>query len=125
MKINKVLVVDDDSSIRTIAEISLAQVGGFEVAMVGAPTEVIAKVETEMPDLILMDVKMPGLDGPTLIGKLRENPKISHIPVILMSASITDDERMSYANLGATAVISKPFDAMRLPKELQALVENL
>jgi len=125
MKISKVLVVDDDSSIRTIAEISLAQVGGFTVIMVGASSEVLAKAEAEMPDLILMDVKMPGLDGPTLISKLRENQKLSKIPVVLMSASVTDNERMSYTKLGATGVIAKPFDAMKLPQELQDIVEHL
>jgi CheY-like chemotaxis protein len=125
MKINKVMVVDDDHSIRTIAEISLSDVGGYQVVLIGSANEALSRVESEMPDVILMDVRMPEMDGPTLISRIRQNQKVAHIPVILMSASISDDERTEYASLGAAGVFWKPFDAMKLPLELQAAVENL
>jgi CheY-like chemotaxis protein len=125
MIINKILVVDDDYSIRVIAEISLAEVGGFTVLLADSPSQALSVLESETPDIILMDVKMPEMDGPTLLAKIREIPKLAKIPVVLMSASVTDDERRRFASLGAKEVIRKPFDAMTLPAELRAAVNDL
>src|SRR5580700_9210493 len=110
MIINKILVVDDDYSIRVIAEISLAEVGGFTVLLADSPSQALSVLESETPDIILMDVKMPEMDGPTLLAKIREIPKLAKIPIVLMSASVTDDERQRFASLGAKEVIRKPFD---------------
>lgn len=125
MKIDKVLVVDDDASVRTIAEISLAEVGGFQVVTAASPAEALVKAEEEMPDLILADVRMPEMHGPELIARLRENAVLAKIPVILMSASINDEARANYQVSGAAGVVWKPFDPMKLPGQLQAIVADL
>jgi len=74
-----------------------------------------------MPDLILLDVMMPGMDGPTTLKSLRGHDEFAAIPVLFMTAKVQSDEVEEYLALGAVGVIHKPFDPMALSDEIRAL----
>ena len=124
MSIQKVLLVDDDPRIRKIAQISLEGVGGWKVSLVASGFEAIEVAKKEKPDVILLDVMMPEMDGPTTLSKIREHEEISEIPVIFFTAKVQKQELDSYLALGAAGIISKPFDPMKLPGEIREIVEK-
>jgi CheY-like chemotaxis protein len=117
-----VLLVDDDPSIRTVAEMSLGKIGRFEVVVVGSGAEALVAVRAKRPDVILLDVMMPGMDGPTTLGRLRADAETASIPVIFLTAKVQNPEVERYLALGATGVIPKPFDPMTLPGEVRRIL---
>lgn len=119
MQIRSVLLVDDDKNIRTIAEMGLET--DFDVFLAGSGMDCLAVAESEQPDLILLDVRMPGMDGPTTLLKLRENPLTAAIPVIFMTASVQTQETEGYRKLDIIGLIEKPFDPMELAAEIRKL----
>ncbi|HNB24592.1 MAG TPA: response regulator [Candidatus Melainabacteria bacterium] len=122
--IRKVLMVDDDQSIRRICQVCLTNVGKWQVVLAESGYEGLELARTEKPDVILLDVMMPGMDGPTTLLKLREDEQLQHIPVILMTAKVQPQEVEQYTRLGASGVISKPFDPLTLPNEIKKLVNG-
>ncbi|MEM9454449.1 MAG: response regulator [Myxococcota bacterium] len=123
-ELRKVLLVDDDKDIRVIGQMSLADVGGMETVLAGSGEEALAVAAAEQPDVIMLDVMMPGMDGPTTFRRLREEPATASIPVVFMTAKIQRHEVQRYLDLGAIGVIGKPFDPMELPAELRELVRR-
>lgn len=123
-ELRKVLLVDDDKDIRVIGQMSLADVGGMETVLAGSGEEALAVAAAEQPDVIMLDVMMPGMDGPTTFRRLREEPATASIPVVFMTAKIQRHEVQRYLDLGAIGVIGKPFDPMGLPAELRDLVRR-
>jgi len=116
-----VLVVDDDDSIREIAEISLQLVGGMHVLTASGGVEALETLEqarTQLPDVVLMDVMMPDMDGLTTFRHMQEDPDIRHIPVILVTAKVQVGERQVWDGLAISGVISKPFDPMTLAEQV-------
>jgi CheY-like chemotaxis protein len=122
MTIRKVLLVDDEDDIRTIGKVSLSRVGGWETVLASSGAEALTKAAAERPDLILLDVMMPGMDGPTTFGQLRAQEATAKTPVIFMTAKIQKQEVARYLELGAVGVIGKPFDPMTLPAEIKRLL---
>lgn len=122
MAIRKVVLCDDDPDIRAIGEMSLRDVGGWEVHCVGDGLSALQAAREERPDLILLDIMMPKLDGPGTFEKLREDPACTAIPVVFMTAKAQPHELRGYTELGAAGVIAKPFDPLTLPDEIRALV---
>ncbi len=122
MNIGKVLMVDDDPSIRKVAEVTLKRVGKWEVALADSGTTALQIADSFKPDVILLDVMMPGMDGPTTYKHLQENEATSSTPVIFMTAKVQRQEVESYCKLGAVGVITKPFNPMTLPSEILALL---
>ena len=122
--VKKVLLVDDDPFIRRIASISLASVGKFEVIVASSGPEGLQMAIEHRPDVILLDVMMPGEDGPTAIKKLQAAAATASIPVIFMTAKVQAEEVQQYLNLGAVGVITKPFDPISLPSEIRSLVST-
>jgi len=118
----KALLVDDDPDIRTIGELSLATVGGFEVVVAESGLACLDRAQSARPDVILLDVMMPELDGPSTLRRLRADPRTADIPVIFLTAKV--QERGSYLKLGAAGVINKPFDPMTLPDRVRALLQG-
>jgi CheY-like chemotaxis protein len=118
MQINRVLMVDDDPSIRKIAEICLSRVGKWQVGLADCGARALEMSVTFQPDVILLDVMMPGMDGPTTIKQLQNNTLTALIPVIFMTAKVQSHEIEKYSKMGAAGVISKPFDPMTLPSEI-------
>lgn len=122
IEIRRVLMIDDEPDIRRIGQLSLQRVGRWEVLLAASADEGLALAERERPDLILLDVMMPGTDGPTTLGRLREHPATAAIPVIFMTAKAMPQEQQRYRELGAIGVIAKPFDPMHLPAEIRRIV---
>ena len=120
--IHKVMLVDDEEDIRTIGQLSLGRVGGWQTVMAASGAEALTKAAAEQPDLILLDVMMPDLDGPTTFGLLRAQDATAKIPIIFMTAKVQKHEVARYMELGAVGVIHKPFDPMALPSEIRRLL---
>lgn len=115
-----VLVVDDDDSIREVAQMTLQLLAGWQVSTAASGTETIELLRELRPDVILMDVMMPGLDGPSTVLRLRADPTTADIPVIMLTAKdITTDQRRE---LGLSGVISKPFDPLTLGEEMATIL---
>jgi CheY-like chemotaxis protein len=125
MQIQKVLVVDDDDHIRMVSRLSVEKVGNWQVAVAAGGEEAIELARAERPDLILLDVMMPDLDGPGTLERLQSQPETADIPVIFLTAKVQQHEVERYLELGAIGVISKPFDPMTLPDEIRNLTERL
>ncbi len=119
--LQRILMVDDDSDIRTVAEISLTAVGGFTVEVCGSGREALERAPAFGPDLILLDVMMPGMDGPTTLKGLREIPALAQTPVIFMTAKVQPQEVAQLVACGALDVLAKPFDPMALPDALRRI----
>ncbi len=124
MAMKRILIVDDEADIRTVAQASLEIMGDWEVITAASGNEGIAKAESEQPDLILLDVMMPDIDGPTAFQKLRANPLTQNIPVVLLTAKVQAADQRRFADLGVNAVFAKPFDPITLSDELRAVLER-
>lgn len=122
--VQKVLLVDDEPDIRTIGQVSLRSVGRLQVALAGSGEEALAACARDRPDVILLDVMMPELDGPSTLARLQADPLLAGIPVIFMTAKVQKHEIRRYLDLGAVGVIAKPFDPMQLPAQVRAIVER-
>ncbi len=122
--LSRVLMVDDDPDIRAMAHLSLTAIGGYEVELCASGTEAVAQAPAFAPDLVLLDVTMPEMDGPSTLGKLRTLPGMDSIPVVFMTASTQPGDVKALLAQGAVAVIPKPFDPMRLPSALLEIWEH-
>ena len=117
--LNRILLVEDEPDIQIIAKLALESVGGFEVEICSSGSEALEKAPIFRPDLILMDVMMPSMDGPTTLKNLRQINEIATIPIIFMTAKVQPHEVNQYKKLGALAVIAKPFDPMKLASNIK------
>ncbi|EDM76388.1 response regulator [Plesiocystis pacifica SIR-1] len=120
--INSILLVDDEPDIRTIAEMSLSHVGGWKTHIATCGAEALTLAEQHTPDVIVLDVMMPEMDGVSTFKALAGKEATRGIPVIFMTAKIQPHEREHYVGLGAAGVIAKPFDPMQLPTEIQKIL---
>lgn len=118
----KILYVEDDPDIQVIARIALEDIGGFDIRACDCGPDAIAAIEDYQPELLLLDVMMPGMDGPTLLGHLRTTPNGSAPPVIFMTARVQGSEVEQYLSLGAIDVIAKPFDPLTLAAHIKQLM---
>ncbi len=118
----KVLLVDDEDDIRRIAAMSLSSVGGMEVAQASGGSEGVRRAREDRPDVILLDMMMPGLDGLATFQALRSDPETSAIPVVFLSAKAMSAEADRLRGLGACGVLIKPFDPMVLPRLLRQML---
>jgi CheY-like chemotaxis protein len=121
----RILHVDDEPDIREIVDLSLGLNPDFEVRACGSGAEAITTAAEWSPGLILLDVMMPRMDGPTTLSHLRENPQTSDIPVLFMTARAQTREVEHFISLGAQGVISKPFDPMTLAFVVQNHLQAL
>lgn len=113
-----ILIIDDDDDIREVAALTLEATAGWRVSTASSGSAGIAKAVTEQPEAILMDVMMPGKDGPTTFREMQETPEIAHIPVLLLTAKVQGVDQRRFANLGVTAVLFKPFNPMTLAQQI-------
>jgi two-component system OmpR family response regulator len=120
-KLVRILSVEDEPDIRAVTELALGLVGGFEVKLCGSGEEAIIMVDAFGPDLLLLDVMMPVMDGPTTLKRLRERPASANIPAIFMTAKVQPKEVDEYKALGAIGVIAKPFDPMALANQIREI----
>ncbi|HEY3739193.1 MAG TPA: response regulator [Bryobacteraceae bacterium] len=128
-QLRKVLCIDDDPDILVIARIALEAFGGLSLLTSENGRDGVREAAAWQPDLIIMDVMMPELDGPATLKLLREQEESSasatRIPVIFMTARAEQGQVDHYLSLGAAAVIPKPFDPMTLSKDLVAIWQRI
>ena len=116
-----VLYVEDDPDIQMVAQMALEVVGGLALRSCSSGPEAIQAAAECKPDLLLLDVMMPGMDGPSTLAALRGLPNTAATPVIFMTAKVQAAEVAHYKALGALGVIAKPFDPMQLAQQVRAL----
>lgn len=115
----RVLIVDDEDSIREIAQLSMEVVGGHRVTGASSGAEALDRAAADPPDAILMDVMMPGLDGPATVARLQADPRTRDIDVVLLTAKVRPSDLARIDVLpGVAGVIAKPFDPMALPTQV-------
>jgi CheY-like chemotaxis protein len=113
-----ILIIDDEDDIREVAALTLEATAGWRVSTADSGSAGIAKAISEQPEAILMDVMMPGKDGPTTFREMQEMPDISHIPVLLLTAKVQGVDQRRFANLGVAAVLFKPFNPLTLAQQI-------
>ena len=119
------LLVEDDPDIRIVARLALEAVGGFTVLGCGSGAEALERVEAFAPDLILLDVMMPEMDGLQTLCSLRLMPGAATVPVVFMTAKVQAQELSEYRTAGAVDVIAKPFDPLTLPVTVNSIWRGL
>lgn len=119
--LKRIAYVEDEPDIRAVAELALTMVGGYELNVSEDAEQAIRNIPAFAPDLILLDVMMPGMTGPELYGQIKKIPGVSKTPVIFMTAKALKHEVKLYRELGAVGVIPKPFDPMKLSTQVQEL----
>lgn len=123
--LQRILFVEDDPDIQMVARMALEALGGFTVLACGSGAEALTQFEGFAPDLVLLDVMMPGMDGPTTLGALRLLPAGRDVPVVFMTAKVRTEEVALYRQMGAEEVIAKPFDPMTLSDRVRAIWTSL
>jgi two-component system OmpR family response regulator len=119
----RILHVDDEPDIREVVELSLGLDPVFTVRSCGSGEEALAAAAEWQPDIILLDVMMPVMDGPATLVRLRQNARTASIPVIFMTARAQAREVDRFRSLGAVGVIPKPFDPMTLAASVRSYVQ--
>jgi two-component system, OmpR family, alkaline phosphatase synthesis response regulator PhoP len=114
----RILIIDDEYDIRAVAELTLKSVGGWQVITAASGSEGLVLATAEQPDVILLDVMMPEMDGIATFRALQGNPTTQSIPVILLTAKVQAADQRRFAELGVQAIITKPFKAMKLPGQI-------
>ena len=120
-KLRRILMVEDEPDIQIIAQLALEALGGFTVKLCRSGSEALSSASAFAPDLILLDVMMPGIDGPAALKSLRVLPETATIPVIFMTAKAQTHEVQQLRELGALDIIPKPFDPMTLAATIQMI----
>lgn len=119
MELRKILAVEDEPDIRMVLELALREVGGYELKVCSSGPEALEAAPAFDPDLVLLDVMMPEMDGPQVLAALRELPETEDTPIIFLTAKVQPQEVQRFRDLGARGVIAKPFDPMRLAEEIE------
>lgn len=116
--LHTILYVEDDASIAETAVMALEDLGGFNVTHCASGREALQRIEGVAPQLILMDVMMPGMDGPETLTQLRRLPGVRDIPVVFMTAKAQKHEQDAYLAIGAVGVVVKPYDPLTLSSDI-------
>ena len=119
--LNKILYVEDQQDIQMIAEYALSTIANYAAKICSSGDEALAEIEAFSPDLLLLDVMMPGLDGPETLQEIRKIAAYKNTPAIYMTAKILPNEIDDLMSQGAIGIISKPFDTVKLGDEIQLL----
>lgn len=120
-ELKRILYVEDEPDIQLVARMALEMMGGYEIVLCSSGKDALETAPAANADLFLLDVMMPGMDGPTTMARLREIPSLSRIPAIFMTAKAQPAEVSNLLSLGACGVIPKPFDPMTLADEVRAI----
>lgn len=120
-ELTRIAYVEDEPDIRDLTRLALETFGGFELAVYEDGEKALANISKFAPDLVLLDVMMPGMDGPEVFRQLAAGEETSALPVVFMTAKTQRQELEEFIELGAVGVISKPYDPFKLPDELRGL----
>lgn len=124
IKLTRILYVEDEPDIQTVARLALEALGGFTVEICSSGDMALQRMIDFQPQLILLDVMMPGMDGPDTLKMLRKHPLHVNTPAIFMTAKVQPSDVAYYLELGAVDVIPKPFDPMTLSSQIQLIWER-
>ncbi|KPQ35429.1 MAG: Response regulator [Phormidesmis priestleyi Ana] len=122
MPAKSVLIIDDEVSIQKVVSLSLKMEANWSVITASSGKEGILQAEHHLPDVILLDVMMPELDGIATFEALRDNPVTHSIPVILLTAKTRADDKQLFQKLGVAGVITKPFPPLTLASKIAQMV---
>ena len=123
--LNRICYVEDDEDIQRIVRMSLERVGKMTVEVVSDPLVAIERMIAFKPELVMLDWMMPGMDGLTLYGKMKEVPEVRDLPVVFITAKASQKELDELRTVGVAGIISKPFSPMELPAQLRAIWKAL
>ncbi|BAY25746.1 response regulator receiver protein [Calothrix sp. NIES-2100] len=118
----KILIVDDEEDVRAIATLGLEMSAGWNVFTAQSGAEALNQAAIHQPDVILLDMMMPDMDGRTTLQQLKTNPATSNIPVILVTAKVQQSDKESFADLKVAAVFAKPFRPLRIAEEISKVL---
>jgi len=121
----RVCYVEDDEDIQKIVRMALERLGKMTIEIVSDPMKAIDAIVAFKPDLVMLDWMMPGMDGPTLFRKMKDNPATRDLPVVFITAKASSAEMNELRALGAAGAISKPFAPKELPEQLRAIWSTL
>lgn len=120
----RILIVDDEPSVRTLCRFNLVA-AGMDVREAGDGREALALIAEEVPDLVLLDVMMPVIDGWQVARALQRDPRTRELPIVFLTARVERADRQRAADLGAVGYVSKPFDPIELASTVEGLLERL
>jgi two-component system, OmpR family, alkaline phosphatase synthesis response regulator PhoP len=118
LTIHRILIIDDEESIQTVVKFGLTLTTPWQVITASSGAEGISKAQLEQPDVILLDVMMPEMDGISTFQELQRQEKTQHIPVIFLTAKAQASEKRLFKDIGVDGVITKPFNAMDLSQQI-------
>lgn len=113
-----VLIVDDEEDVRAIAQLGLEMGAGWQVTTASSGQEALHLAANQKPDVILLDMMMPDMDGRTTLQYLKRDPATQAIPVILMTAKVRSNNPDGFDRLEAAAVFAKPFRPLQLATQI-------
>jgi CheY-like chemotaxis protein len=119
--LTRITYVEDEPDIRVVAEIALAELGGFTVDTCGSGAEALERAPAFKPDMVLLDVMMPVMDGIATFRALQADQRLAEVPVVFMTARVQSHEVESYKAIGVKGVIPKPFDPLTLADQIRAM----
>ncbi|MDV4143579.1 MULTISPECIES: response regulator [Shimia] len=122
--LKRVVHIDDEPDIREIVRMSLALVGGLEVEQYPSGEEALSHIADVNPDLVLLDVMMPNMDGEETYQHIREIDSLKDIPIVFMTAKASNADLAKLRDLGAIDVLIKPFDPMTLADQVKAIYRD-
>ena len=120
-KLSKILYVEDDPSIQEVVCMSLEDIGGYELKICNSGDEALASAPEFKPDMFLLDVMMPDMDGPTVLRELRKIPEFAQTPAVFITAKVQMHEMAQYKEYGVLGIIRKPFDPISISDTIKDL----
>lgn len=117
--LRRILILDDDPDLLGVVELALSSLGGYAVEACASPREALERARSFVPDLVLLDVMMPGMDGFTVLEALRRFENTTDTPVVFVTAIVEPRDLALYDQLGVAGVVPKPFDPAMLPEILE------
>jgi CheY-like chemotaxis protein len=117
-----ILLIDDEETIQEVVQVGIEIESGWQVAIASSGAEGIDLAQSQQPDVILLDVMMPEMDGIDTLSQLKSNQKTSAIPVIFLTAKAQAEEKNQFQSLGVVDVITKPFNSMTLASQIAKIL---
>ncbi len=123
-QLKRIMCVEDEPDVQPVLRLALQRVGEFEVLICGSGEEAIADGPAFAPDLMVFDVVMPGMDGPTTLARVRNMPELADVPAVFLTGKTKPEDIAHYRTLGVIGIVPKPFDIKELSAQLQKIWDN-
>lgn len=120
-KLGKILYIEDEPDVQNIVLMALEDIGGYEMKICGSGKEAFETIKTYKPDLFLVDVMLPDMDGPTVLKKIKENPELEKVPAVFITAKTELQELVEFKSLNVLGIIRKPFDPIAISETISSL----